>query len=94
MRSVLALGLFINLCASANAATVHRSRSSGVHLRTGQRVPSVPTDVLPPSLPDALTSPPPDDAKTCELDHIAHARTQLTTPKPASSCGRAFGNRK
>ena len=26
----------------------------------------------------------PDDTKTCELDHIAHARAQLTTPKSAS----------
>jgi hypothetical protein len=35
MRSVLALGL---LCAAANAATVHRPKPSGVHLRTRKRV--------------------------------------------------------
>jgi hypothetical protein len=38
MRSVLALGLLITLCASANAATVHRFKPRGVHLRTHQRV--------------------------------------------------------
>jgi hypothetical protein len=34
MRSVLALGLLITLCASANAATVHQTS----HLRTRQHV--------------------------------------------------------
>ena len=38
MRSVLALGLLITLCAAANAATVHRPKPSGVHLRTRERV--------------------------------------------------------
>jgi hypothetical protein len=38
MRSVLALGLLIALCASANAATVHRSKARTVHLRTRQHV--------------------------------------------------------
>src|ERR1700738_1134558 len=38
MRSVLALGLLITLCASANAATVHRPKPPGVHLRTRERV--------------------------------------------------------
>ena len=38
MRSVLALGLLITLCASADAATVHRSKPSTVHLRTRQHV--------------------------------------------------------
>jgi hypothetical protein len=38
MRSVLALGLLITLCASADAATVHRSKLSTVHLRTRQHV--------------------------------------------------------
>jgi hypothetical protein len=33
MRSVLALGLLITLCASANAATVHRSKPPAGHLR-------------------------------------------------------------
>jgi hypothetical protein len=38
MRSVLALGLLITLCASVDAATVHRSKPSTVHLRTRQHV--------------------------------------------------------
>ena len=38
MRSVLALGLLITLCASANAATVHRPKPPGVHSRTRERV--------------------------------------------------------
>jgi hypothetical protein len=38
MRCVLALGLLITLCASADAATVHRSKPSTVHLRTRQHV--------------------------------------------------------
>jgi hypothetical protein len=42
MRSVLALGLLIILCASAKAATVHRSKPSERHLRPAQRV-TVPT---------------------------------------------------
>jgi hypothetical protein len=33
MRSVLALGLLITLCASANAATVHRPKRPEGHLR-------------------------------------------------------------
>ena len=38
MRSVLVLGLLITLCASANAATVRRSKPPEGHLRPGQRV--------------------------------------------------------
>jgi hypothetical protein len=38
MRSVLALGLLITLCASADAATVHRYKPPTVHLRTRQHV--------------------------------------------------------
>ncbi|SDR96103.1 hypothetical protein SAMN05444158_0553 [Bradyrhizobium canariense] len=38
MRSALALGLLITLCASADAATVHRFKRPGIHLRTHQRV--------------------------------------------------------
>jgi hypothetical protein len=38
MRSVLALGLLITLCAAANAATVHRPKPPGVHLRTRERL--------------------------------------------------------
>jgi hypothetical protein len=35
MRSVLALGLLITLCAPANAATVHRFKQPEDHLRPG-----------------------------------------------------------
>jgi hypothetical protein len=38
MRPVLALGVLVALCASADAATVHRSKPSTVHLRTRQHV--------------------------------------------------------
>jgi hypothetical protein len=38
MRSLLALGLLITLCASANAATVLRSKPPEGHLRPAQRV--------------------------------------------------------
>jgi hypothetical protein len=46
MRSVLALGLLITLCASASAATEHRPKLPGVHsharegvtIRSGQRI--------------------------------------------------------
>jgi len=38
MRSVFALGLLIALCASADAATVHRFKPPTVHLRTRQHV--------------------------------------------------------
>ena len=48
MRSVLALGLLITLCASANAATVHRSKPGTVHLRPRQHF------IVPPS-PGATT---------------------------------------
>ena len=43
MRSVLALGLLITLCASANAATVRRFKPPEGHLRLRERVtvPSV-----------------------------------------------------
>jgi len=42
MRSVLALGLLITLCASADAATVLRSKPHERHLRPAHRV-TVPT---------------------------------------------------
>jgi hypothetical protein len=45
MRSVFALGLLIALCASANAATVHRST---VPLRTRQHVFVPPTQLIAP----------------------------------------------
>jgi hypothetical protein len=38
MRSAFALGLLIALCASANAATAHRSKSPTVHSRLRQHV--------------------------------------------------------
>ena len=38
MRSVLALGLLIALCASANAAKVHDSKPHAVHVRSAQPV--------------------------------------------------------
>jgi hypothetical protein len=40
MRSVLALGLLITLCASANAATVHHSKPRHVIVRPSQGPPS------------------------------------------------------
>jgi hypothetical protein len=48
MRSFLALGLWVALCASANAATVHRSGLQGVHLRTGAII-YPDQDVTPPA---------------------------------------------
>jgi hypothetical protein len=46
MRSVLAQGLSIallfTLSAAADAVTVHRSRSTAIHLRTHQRVTARP----------------------------------------------------
>ena len=38
MRFVLALGLLVTLCASANAATVHHSKRHAGHLRPAQPV--------------------------------------------------------
>ena len=38
MRSVLALGLLIALCASANAAKVHQSKPHAGHVRPAQPV--------------------------------------------------------
>lgn len=38
MRSVLALGLLIALCASANAAKVHHAKPHAGHLRSAQPV--------------------------------------------------------
>jgi hypothetical protein len=44
MRSALALGLFMTLCATADAATVHRAKSHEGHLRTRQSVTIRPSD--------------------------------------------------
>lgn len=41
MRSVLALGLLITLCATTNAATAHDFRSPGIQLRARQRFPAL-----------------------------------------------------
>ena len=50
MRSVLVLGLLITLCASVNAATVHRSKPATVHhLRMRQHIIVRPSQgVTPP----------------------------------------------
>ena len=48
MRCVLALSLLITLCASADAATVHRSKPSTVHSRTRQYVIVVTAKMWPP----------------------------------------------
>ncbi len=42
MRSVLALGLLITLCASASAATVHHSKPRHVIVRPSQGVTPAP----------------------------------------------------
>jgi hypothetical protein len=54
MRSVLALGLLITLCASANAATVLRSKLPEGHLRPGQPV-TVPKGYAVPGWTDDQT---------------------------------------
>jgi hypothetical protein len=54
MRSVLVLGLLITLCASANAATVHRSKPPEGHLRPGQGV-TVPKGYAVPGWTDEQT---------------------------------------
>jgi len=53
MRFLLALGLFVTLCASANAATVHRSKHRD-HLRPGQHV-TVPNGYAVPGWTDEET---------------------------------------
>jgi hypothetical protein len=54
MRSMLALGLLISLCASANAATVLRSKRPAAHLRPVQRV-TVPEGYAVPGWTDEET---------------------------------------
>jgi hypothetical protein len=54
MRSVLVLGLLITLYASANAATVHRSKPPEGHLRPAQRV-TVPKGYAVPGWTDEQT---------------------------------------
>jgi hypothetical protein len=55
MRSVFALGLLIILCVSADAATVHRSKPSTVHIRTRQHVIVRPSQGV--TAPRALRRP-------------------------------------
>ena len=62
MRSVFALGLLIMLCASADAATVHRAKPHQAHFRTlppvviqpGQRA-TAPTRFAVPGWTDQQT---------------------------------------
>jgi hypothetical protein len=54
MRSVLALGLLIILCAPADAATVLRSKRPEGHLRQGQRA-TVPKGYAVPGWTDEQT---------------------------------------
>jgi hypothetical protein len=54
MRSVLALGLLVTLCASADAATVVRSKRPAHHLRPVQRV-TVPDGYAVPGWTDEET---------------------------------------
>ena len=56
MRSVLALGLLITLCASADAATVHRSKPHERHIRPqGVTVPNVTKGFAVPGWTDEQT---------------------------------------
>jgi hypothetical protein len=54
IRSVLAFGLLITLCASANAAPVHRARPPAGHLRPDHR-DALPTGVAVPGWTDEQT---------------------------------------
>ena len=54
IRSVLALGLLITLCASANAATVHRSKLPDRQLRPAPRV-TAPARITVPGWTDEET---------------------------------------
>ena len=54
MRSVLAFGLLITLCASANAATVRRSKPPEGHVRPAQSV-TVPKGYAVPGWSDEQT---------------------------------------
>jgi hypothetical protein len=54
MRSVLALGLLITLCASADAATLRRLKPHGTHARPSQPV-AVPERATVPGWTDEET---------------------------------------
>jgi hypothetical protein len=62
MRSVLALGLLITVSASADAATVHRSKPHERHLRPTQRVIVPNTGYAVPGWTDEQTRQWLDDA--------------------------------
>jgi hypothetical protein len=61
MRCVLAMGLLIAWCASANAATARRSKPTGGHARPVQRV-AVPKSYAVPGWTDEQTRTWLDDA--------------------------------
>jgi hypothetical protein len=54
MRSVLSLGLLISLCASADAATVHRSKPPERHMRPDPR-PTLPRGYAVPGWTEEQT---------------------------------------
>jgi hypothetical protein len=54
IRSVLALGLLITLCVSANAAPAHRARPPAGHLRPEQR-DTLPKGIAVPGWTDEQT---------------------------------------
>jgi hypothetical protein len=54
IRSVLALGLLITLCASAHAAPAHRAKPPAGHVRPDQRDP-LPKGVTVPGWTDEQT---------------------------------------
>jgi hypothetical protein len=54
VRSVLVWGLLIGLCASANAATVRRSKPPQGHMRTDPR-PAIPKGFAVPGWTDEQT---------------------------------------
>jgi hypothetical protein len=54
MRSLLALGLLISLCASADAATVRRFKPPERHLRPAQRM-TIPQGYAVPGWTDEQT---------------------------------------
>jgi hypothetical protein len=64
MRSVLALGLLITLCASANAATVHHSKPRHVIVRPSQGVTAPGARFAVPGWSDDATRRWLDDASS------------------------------
>jgi hypothetical protein len=73
MRSLFTFGLLITLCASADAATVHRFKPPTVHLRTRQHVivppgqnVTAPARFAVPGWTDKQTKDWLDNATSCE----------------------------